>query len=286
MNSAGSHDILRVALKIMQQSGEIVAAAFKHPVSLNQLLPVSRVANIAIASLAPMFASLSTLPEMTDSVVRVVDVCIQATMSSIAQLPELASESVLGANMYDIRGTMTGPGGEDHVGCVALRRLAFENDEFTRFLSKATPHLVHRLCELHQNLKSIEVERGPNVWHGSGVTPASRRMLLNVICHIELLSNGQAGASDMLGATYHAAVSSIASLKGSPLDASGLFHVCEAVFDIVAFPPVVVRTLFTLDGGQEQGCLEVVTAACLDGYRGLSFSCPPDEMTIQVSQGR
>lgn len=92
---------------------------------------------------------------------------------------------------------MRAPGGEDHCSCIALMRLSSESESLcssmwkfytdpiceTSLHEKPVP-LVFDLCFLHDKLRQIECSRGYGVFHGSGVLPKTRRILLNVTCQI------------------------------------------------------------------------------------------------------
>lgn len=90
----------------------------------SQLLPVSRLALMGLASLSPMFASLvevksrSVTDETENHLLHFLDRTLKEAMKHLilasTKIPELAAESTLKATRYDIRGTMRGPGGEDH----------------------------------------------------------------------------------------------------------------------------------------------------------------------------
>ena len=93
--------------------------------SMSQVLPVSRLALMGLASLSPLFSSLievrnsrapvnETEKELLLVFEHTITVSLQHAIISSAKLPELAAESTLKTSRYDIRGTMRGPGGEDH----------------------------------------------------------------------------------------------------------------------------------------------------------------------------
>jgi len=281
-NANSMHDspgILLLATQVLRYANEDLVAALNQPFSLSKMLPLSRVTNLATASLAPMLGALCVNPHTRGSVVDTVVVAVQASAISISRIPELVCESVLSHEQYDIRGAMRGPGGEDHVGCLTLMRLVFESDCLARVILQSSPQLVPRLCDLYRELKAIEIERGQGVMHGRGVTPKSRRILLNIICHIEILSDGQAGASSMLGDLFRSIVAGIASFKPiSQFDERTYYQICESTFDITSFSPRIVRSLFQA----QDPCLEVLVSACNEGYSRLSITSPPDSLSFQV----
>lgn len=273
-----TREVLLIALNTLTVVGDMIDDAFRNSSQSSQLLPLTRITNIAISSLAPMFAALCSFPErdgnMVDEIHRVVGISVRTATLSIINLPELpAHESTLD-DTRDLRGSMQSPGGEDHVGCLALMRLAFESQELTLMLVKASGPFIPRLCELHGQLKSIDIERGKGVFHGRGVCPKSRRMLLKVLCHIEMVSGGQTGASGMLTGLFNSAVEMIASFSGfTTFDERVLFEMTELSFDIAAFSPVIVASLFKADGNHQQtDCLKTLMRAGVQGYQQLQYS--------------
>jgi hypothetical protein len=209
---------------------------------------------------------------------------------SIEHIPELFAESTLKHSQYDIRGTMRGPGGEDHVGCLALMRLIQESESLTKIIVAVHAEtFVPRLCHLHQQLKAIENERGVGISYGKGVTPASRRILLGILSDIEVTSKGQAGAASMLEELFNHAVRSIAQCNnGMPFDERTIFQITEHTFDLVAFSPAILVNLF-VDGKSSSNesataCLECLTTTCITGYKHLSSSELPSAAIMQVSQ--
>ena len=163
-------------------------------------------------------------------------------------------------------------------------RLARESDALGQVTarSKAIP----RLCEVYRDLKRIEASRGYGIFHGQGVTPKSRRILLNALCRLEILSEGKAGASNLLHNIFHSSLATVASMHGSN-STDALFQITEAVFDLASFPPSIASSLFILsndpEGRQKKACIEVITSAICDGYCDLSTAKVPSEKCIQVS---
>lgn len=108
---AGTVEVLLLATRVLTQASEDLVAAFDRSLSAADLLPRSRVANMATASLSPMFDAvcMATNAETQQVMAKAVDVLVQAAASSIVHLPELAARSALVCHQYDIRGTMRGP---------------------------------------------------------------------------------------------------------------------------------------------------------------------------------
>ena len=93
-----------------------------HSLSISQILPVSRLALMGLASLAPMLSSLVSAnavtsgdhEELMHALNNTLKVGLEHSILATSKIPELAAESTLKTTRYDIRGTMRGPGGEDH----------------------------------------------------------------------------------------------------------------------------------------------------------------------------
>ena len=95
----------------------------------SQILPDSRLGLMGVASLAPFFSSLADVKQrqapneaelrMIQALDATLRVALEHSILATTKIPELAAESTLKITRYDIRGTMRGPGGEDH-GTTAL----------------------------------------------------------------------------------------------------------------------------------------------------------------------
>lgn len=254
---------------------------------LEDILPRCRTAAIAVASLSPMVSCISIMNILDGKALSAI---FDMSALSIEHIPELFAESTLKHSQYDIRGTMRGPGGEDHVGCLALMRMTKESEVLTNLI--VTLHaekFVPRLCHLHHHLKAIEKERGVAASHGKGVTPSSRRILLGILSHMEVTSKGQAGASLVLEELFSNAVCSVAQCNsGMPFDERTVFQIAEHTFDLVAFSPSILVSLFansesSSSNDMATACLECLTSTCITGYNTLSSSEPPSAAIMQVS---
>jgi hypothetical protein len=278
--------ILSLAFNIMSSASQRLIQAFPL-VPISDILPLSRLFNLAAASLSPMLSILATSPVFERDVITVVDISIQAAATSLVRLPELAAPSSLRQTRYDIRGAMRSPGGEDHVGCLALLRLATESEVLAQVFVRTNASVVIELCKLYEQLKTMENERGRGIIHGQGVLPKSRRVLLGVICHLEITTGGGAGASHVLKDIFDSAVNSVASLSlQSQLTADALFHACENIFDLAAFSPTMVSTLFDFQiedaSCPQTACLKVLHDAGNFGFQGLSDPNLAHETIFQV----
>jgi hypothetical protein len=277
--------ILGTALHVLVEVNQMAVGAFQQSLPERKVLPFSRIVNIGNASFAPFLSAVLALQEekMTEGLTLFLDVAIHGSILSLEQIPELPAPSILDHSIYDIRGTMRGPGGEDHVGCLTLMRCAFEDDALARKMVLSSARYISRLCELHQQLKQIEVERGQLVFHGRGVTPQTRRILVGALCHLELISEGQLGASSMLTSLFSSAIDSIASFQSNSTHGEqALFLITETTLDLASFTPTIVTSLFesNVDDPRRTECLEVLTTACVHGYHRLSAT--DDGSLLQV----
>jgi hypothetical protein len=259
------------------------------------LLPSSRLAGIATASFAPMLSTVCVNPSacgITDKDFRtILGACIQAAALSLVHIPELAAVSSLDHAMYDIRGAMRGPGGEDHVGCLALLRLTTETDLLTLAVTRASSFpgstFALELCSLHQELKAIEKARGPGVFHGKGVTPKSRRILLNTICRVVTLDcqiEDSPSAKRALLGLFEEATLSITNLLSNQYEMNEelLFRLCEEVFDLASFSHDMVSSLFMMTDDQSRNFVASLMEVVRKGYSSLLVKCKPQAVNIQV----
>jgi hypothetical protein len=302
----GLSETLMLAIQALGNLHKSLVVAFGTP-SIKGLFPVSRLANLATASYAPFLSAMCKLSErpghcnlgLLQSVSETVDAAVHSAALAILHIPELAAESTLGHTQYDIRGAMRGPGGEDHVGCLALTRLAFESDTLARAMIAAHdssgPFLPLELYKLHDKLKSIEDERGPGVFHGTGIAPKSRRLLLQTLCRIVLLHLGDSTSSvgiknalSALNELFWSLISSVAALTTPPtgIDANRMYRIVEAVLDLTAFSPEMVCSIFDDSRSDEtqsvrRQFLHGLFGAGQLGYARISATFPPDDLVIQ-----
>ncbi len=253
--------ILHLALEIVTSAGRCLLHAF--PVaSVNEVLPLTRLYDLAIASLSPMFSILCQIQPMNQEVETTVGIGIDVAASSLMKLPELTGPSTLRQTRFDIRGAMRSPGGEDHVGVLALMRLANDSAPLSMAFLKSKESMLADLCQLYESLKKIEDQRGVGVFYGVGVLPKSRRILLGVICNLEALSAEKGQASRLLGTMFENSVTFIASANNQidNLGAEVLWKICESIFDIAAFSPNTIRSLYDVSnsGSLQAACLHVL----------------------------
>lgn len=293
-------ETLALALKCVMWTGNSIVKAFQQQQHLatpmQALLPLSRTLNMAVASLAPMFSALCSIDELREAVSHVLTVSIQVAILSLRHLPELAAQSIKDNTQYDIRGTMRGPGGEDHVGSLVLMRLVFESHLLALAVAHAAVPNVAQLCEVYQYLKISESERGEAIIRGAATattiytTPKSRRILLSALSRLELIAQGTLGASTMLTDMFHTAITSVCELNPQPHERGRevyYYSLCETAFDIAAFSSSIVRSLFEQAGDMLcTQCLERLTSAVLDGYKiAAATQCEPNDTILQVSSG-
>eukprot|EP00548_Thalassiothrix_antarctica_P013208 CAMPEP_0194171408 /NCGR_PEP_ID=MMETSP0154-20130528/5987_1 /TAXON_ID=1049557 /ORGANISM="Thalassiothrix antarctica, Strain L6-D1" /LENGTH=1365 /DNA_ID=CAMNT_0038883703 /DNA_START=23 /DNA_END=4120 /DNA_ORIENTATION=+ len=275
-NSAEVDRPLSMALEIMCIAGRCIIQAFGQSHNPN-LLPLSRIYSLATASLSPAFSSLGTTKQHEAGVVQALEACYQASVLSLVHLPELSSPSTLRSSRFDVRGAMRSPGGEDHVGILALMRLTTESLTLTSTLLRAIPLMVTDLCCLYQQLKQMEKERGKGVLHGKGVLPKSRRILLGVICHLELSSEGQAGASAVLEDLFKSSVLDIANVgnvQQAQLTPATFFDICGNVFDLAAFSKNMIHSLYDFNADDSESplnrCLSLLSHAGVAGFNAIA----------------
>ena len=253
--------ILKLSLEIVSNAGKCLLQAFQ-VASINEVLPVTRLYDLAIASLAPMFSTLCQVESMKHEVEATMRIGIDVAASSLMKIPELTGPSTLRQTRFDIRGAMRSPGGEDHAGVLALMRLANESGPLSMVFLRSKESMLVNLCELYQSLKRIEDQRGIGVFYGIGVLPKSRRILLGVICNLEALSDQKGPASKLLASMFEHSVTSIANVNQQleNLQTDTLSMICESAFDIAAFSPHMIRSLFDLSnpGTLQTGFLHVL----------------------------
>jgi hypothetical protein len=275
-NSDTLKDLSMSALQALLAIEENIISMFDEGLPVRLLLPVVRTANIAACSISPFLSVFCQVAMANDPrhgvALQSVKAAVQVAARSMQIIPELAEQATQGDKRYDIRGTMRGPGGDDHVGCLVLMRMVFESDELARAVVASSSQFILHLCEMYHELKKIEVQRGRDVWHGSGVTPKSRRILLKVICRLELLSGGAAGASVVLADLFNSAVETIAGFRDREFfDDKATHIICEAVFDLGSFAPSIARTVFDHSPGEtcssKAACLDVLVAATVQCCR-------------------
>lgn len=250
------------------------------------------VALMGTASLTPMYSSLAEVAlgsatseeekEMFATLKRTFLSSLQHAMLSTARIPELIAASTLQLTRYDIKGAMRGPGGEDHVGCIALMRLSNESDYLTKMVFEVCgSSILHDLSSLYQGLKKSELERGFSCDYGTGVCPISRRIILKVISCLalhEMKANDQASEGRaILHQLLQGPLSEMRSQKEAPLSAEKLFKVCESALDLSFFSEELVADLFKNPSDD----LGVMFDCVITGYSGLSFTSEADEMCQQ-----
>ena len=170
-------------------------------------------------------------------------------------------------------------------------RLAYESDELAMAFIRAKENVIADLCILYDELKRMEYQRGPGIIHGIGVFPKSRRLLLGVICHLEVQSGGSTQASSMLQQTFENAAQSIASLTNniSHLGPDALFHLCENIFDIAAFGPKIANSIFDISDGSsgvQAQCLQVMHHVNNFGFTSSGDHHLSPEMIVQWNRLR
>jgi len=249
----------------------------------SKTLPLSRLVLIGFASLAPLLSSVANmaLRSTTETERHLIEIFektlyagIQQAILATAQIPELVAESTLELTRYDIKGAMRGPGGEDHVGCIALIRMSSESDVLRSSVFKVCGEsILQDLTNLHHALKRIEVERGVGVDYGKGVTPLSRRLLIRVVSRLGM----QQGGGTVLHTLLEEPLREIVAQKSTPTTVEKLFRLCEAALDLSFFSPPLLSHLFRNRASDLDSLFQTV----IMGYSGLSFTSEADSTTQQ-----
>ena len=284
--SESAKQLLDLALDIAIGTGQRILSSFSEsPVS--DILPLCRLYNLASASFSPMLSMLSSKSEFRTQVFSVVSIFIKVAIESLTKLPELVSPSTLRQSRFDIRGAMRSPGGEDHVGVLTLMRLTGESDQLTQIFIRTSPSVVEELCHLYQMLKAFENERGRGVLHGIGVLPKSRRILLGILCHLSASANVDTSISAALKEMFMKSVREIASLRPVTVTVDSLFLICELVFDMAAYSPMIVQSFFDFEIAeptlQQTQCLDVLQHLGLVGFEMTATTATKDhEILYQV----
>ena len=308
-HTQASRHIVMVALGALGNISESIIKAFAVSVPMSVIFPVSRLQSLAAASFAPTIRSIALVldsvdDDMKQAFVRSLHLLIHACLVGLARIPELAARSSLDSTQYDIRGAMRGPGGEDHVSCIAIFRLAHESDTLARLMKttyatgeESSSKLVLDCCALHEQLKQDELARGPGIHHGRGTTPKTRRILLQAVCKLGLVSieEGNSNGDDNAGVIsskvkelFHAPLHVIVQTHTNPPGdrAEVLYRVCEAVFDLSAFPTQIIASLFSVDEHQNvpelRMAVEYIVELVVSGYQLVSTpGDSPDNICMQ-----
>ena len=153
-----------------------------------------------------------------------------------------------------------GPGGEDHVGILALMRMSEENDDLTIALFEVQPTILNDFVELHSRLKAAEVSRGLRDW-GTGVCPVSRRILLRIICRLSKFPGADQGHA-VMQQLVNAPLREITLRKQSPYCAEKLYSFAESSYDLAYFSPELLSDALST----VPEALEAVTMTVIEGY--------------------
>jgi hypothetical protein len=296
LSTPESIESLSVACRGLSFLAEMLVDALPK-LSLSRIFPLHRLLNLGFASLCPAFSILcqssqGLTAEMNETIRNV----MQGAISSVVHIPELAVESTLENSQFDIRGAFCSPGGEDHVGILVFVRLAGEGDELAahaiRLGHERGGTLLMDLCRLHNDLKGFETERGPMVHHGKGVTPRTRRILLETISRLSTAGKSALGsieesgiqAEKQLQELFQSAVISISTCSLQTMDAATLFQICEETYDIASFSSSMVSQLFAVSSEPVvTECVSTILRAGLYGYERPLISDGPDVALVQVS---
>mmetsp|Transcript_26 Transcript_26/g.39 ORF Transcript_26/g.39 Transcript_26/m.39 type:complete len:648 (+) Transcript_26:35-1978(+) len=264
-------------------------------------LAVSRLAALAISSYASMFSSMvhsmQVLPaDMQHKLQRTIGFGVLAISASITHIPELVAASSLNiSSRFDIRGAMRGPGGEDHCGCIAFIRLVREGEQLSLACMEYAAacknsdvrSIFVELGKIYTYLHTAEVQRPPGQIHGEGVTPKSRRTFLTGVTSMGLIimkryPETESLISPELKGFFHQPMETIVTCnnRAELTDAQKLFLMCEACFDLAAFPSIFCKELFKGDSAESSRVPQILIEACISGYKHP----PVDEPTDSIIQ--
>jgi hypothetical protein len=181
--------------------------------------------------------------------IKVTSLALNTTLKSIMQvatlslqIPELPAPSL--GTIYDIRGAMRGPGGDDHVGCLALKRLTSESDDLMEIIL-GRYETVH-IYNLYQEMKKQGFD-------GKGTTPRSRRILVGVISRLGIYGMRKNDIdlepeeiSSTLQRLVYGPLEEI-SQCGEEMNANEMYKVSEACFELAACTPEICGMLFNVE---------------------------------------
>ena len=272
---------------------------FSQSLPMSETIPISRLICLTVASFAPFFATMieSDQSALLEKTHRVIGLAVLAIASSITNLPELIVASTLVNTRYDIRGAMRAPGGEDHCGCIALMRIVKAGEELAKCSLECASRISNtdiivtykELAKVYVSLHGAETERPPGQMHGKGVTPKSRRVYLTAFSKIGLITMSAHPAtadaiSTELKLLFQKPIDVILSCKQRTdlTQAQTMFILCEACFDLSAFPPMLCKELFAVNGFGT-AATEVLIEACLTGFNQNSNEEPSD---VAIQWGR
>jgi len=298
--------IIQRALDCIKATCESVIESFRCGSSITETLPVSRLLCICLASYSPFFSSLLSNSdhlnnELLERLQQVLGLFIFAAAESITHIPELVSSSSLNlTTLYDIRGAMRGPGGEDHVGCIAIMRLAFESEHLALAALKFAAavnnvdvvFIIMKLSQLHESLHALEMKRAPGVSHGTGVAPKSRRVLLKSICRFGcIIAKHDMASKDLIQTELRRLFSNPLStmLKANTMSdisrAQLLYYICESTYDLSSFPPEFCSLLFESEIHSQQNdvitSMQLLVNIAVSGYNEFINCCDSTETVTQ-----
>ncbi len=153
--------------------------------------------------------------------------------------------------------------------------------------------VLFQLSHLHDSLHALELNRG-RVFHGSGVTPKSRRVLLKSICTFgSIIASYESGAEETIKSElyrlFHCPLKTIlrANAESNISHEEVIYCICEATYDLSAFPPELCSQLFSSAAhSQDSDVLrgtQIIINTVVSGYRDYLTSDEPSEKIIQVS---
>lgn len=302
-------ETLATALTALRFAADRMNSQFAS-LSVAESIAVSRLIALATSSYAPGFSLIyqkgSIMPDATETdreLFALLEGTLRSTMKtaflSVVHVPELVAESTLHQTQFDIRGAMRGLGGEDHVGILVFMRLTDESDDMAKLITRIgfdeQSSMLIDLCKLHDQLKEKENQRNPGIFHGLGVTPKSRRILLSTIAKLVRLSDShdRDHAQHMLHSLLLTAVSEIVGTKSrlnSP-DTLTMYKLAEATFDLAAFGAETISSLFAplrgeADDQTRRDCIHVLVEMGSYGYKVKVTTVNQETSDMLIQWGR
>ena len=159
-------------------------------------------------------------------------------------------------------------------------RLSYENEHFpTEWLNaaaqvqrKTVDDVLSYLIDIHDDLKVYELQRGPGIDYGQGVTTKSRRLLLNTIAHLLFDPKAKVPVSDSTRSRIHSVlwhnyehIVQVYERKDIHLTEK-MFHICEATFDLASFPPDLLSFSLSSTSFASYRGFSYIIQLCLSGY--------------------
>jgi hypothetical protein len=128
------------------------------------------------------------------------------------------------------------------------------------------------LVKTHDELKECELQRGPAIDYGRGVTPKTRRILLNTIARLlfgplknaSMIDSARSRLHDTFLSNYEHVIHIYD--RNDALTVEKMFYICERTFDLASFPPELINFSLTSDTSVCCPGFSIIISLCLSGY--------------------